>query len=97
LARSKALGLRICLWLMRPRISATESMSRVEPFGHAFDQRLHMVDAVAQQGRGRHHGIGADQQIFDHLLGRIDAGGGGQRSAAKSAAWHMSHAGISSP
>jgi hypothetical protein len=44
---------------MRPRISATESMSRASSHsGHAFDQRLHMVDAVAQQGRGRHHGIG---------------------------------------
>ena len=51
----------------------------VEPCGQTVEQGPHVTDAVTQERRRRHHHIGADQQIFDHLVGVLDAGGGGER------------------
>jgi len=31
-----------------------------------------VADSMSQEGRSRHHGVGADQAIFDHLLGGFD-------------------------
>ncbi len=33
-----------------------------------------MLDAVTQQRRCRHYGVGSDQQELDHLIGAVDAG-----------------------
>ena len=33
---------------------------------------------MPQQSRGRHHDIGARQQVFHHLIGGLDTGAGGQ-------------------
>ena len=78
-ARSKAQGSGQCIWLMLPCICCTDSYSCSSI--HSRSSRsivAQVVDAVAQQRGAQHGDVGADHEQLDHVLGAVNAAGGGQ-------------------
>ncbi len=61
-----------------------------QPGFNAGDEGSQMFGAMAKQRRGGHDRVGARQQIFEHLIGRLHARAGGEARARQTAAQQRS-------